>query len=160
MKAVTPIRNNIELNALRRQVRPLVGQLCWRARLGYAGELKLDIGDKLRYKSTKLEGQIHGAWRLGSRGTAWRLESEGRSISFRSSRPRIEEALSKMAGDVDALTIGYRQLGLKMRFKSGWTLTIEHRADRPTYDVPYWEIFTPQGTCIQAGPGRRWSIRK
>lgn len=160
MKAATPIRSNVELNALRRQIRPLVGETCWRARLAYADELKLDIGRKVPYKSAKMKGLLRGSWTLGSRGTTWRLESAGRSISSRSRRPRIEAALRELGGDVEAVAIGYRQLGLRIRFKNGCTLTIEHPAGRPTYDLPYWEIFTPQGACIQAGPGRRWSIGK
>lgn len=160
MKAATPIRNSAELNALRRLIRQLVGETCWRARLAYADELKLDIGKKVPYKSPKMKGLLRGSWRLGSRGTSWRLESAGRSISSRNRRPRIVAALHELSGDVQAVRIGYRQLGLRIQFKNGCTLTIEHDAGRPTYGLPCWEIFTPQGACIQAGPGRRWSIGK
>lgn len=159
MKIASPIRTSVQLNALRRQIDSLVGEPCWRARLAYAEELKLDFGKKVPYKSPKLKGLLHGSWRLGSQGTSWRLESADRSISSQSRRPRIEEALREMAGEtVAAVAIGYKQLGLSIRFSSGCVLTIQHETGRPTYDVPFWEIFTPRGACIQAGPGRRWSI--
>ena len=159
MKAVTLIRSSAQLQGLQRQVQPLVGEPCWRARLAYAQELKLDFGKKVPYKSNKLRGLAHGSWRLGSRGTTWRLESANRSISSRSRLPNIEEALGELAGGtVMSVAIGYRQLELSIQFDSGSMLTIQHEAGRPTHDVPYWELFTPRGASIQAGPGRRWSI--
>ena len=159
MKAATPIRNSGDLDALRRRLRPLVGEACWRARLAYGDELKLDFGERIPHKHPKLKGLIYGSWILGSQGTTWRLESGDRSVSSRSRRPRVQEALRELSGGtVEAVTIGYRQLGLGIRFNNGFTLRIQHEAGRPTYDVPYWELFTPRGACIQVGPGRRWSI--
>jgi len=157
MKAASPIRNSADLDDLRRQIQPLVGELCWRARLAYADELKLDIGAKVPYKSAKMKGLRKGSWTLGSRGTSWTLDSEEGTISSRSRRSIIEASLRELRGVVTAVSIGYRQLDLQVRFENNWILTIEHRPGQPTYDLPYWEVFTPKGACIRAGPGRRWS---
>jgi hypothetical protein len=154
-----PIRSKADLDALRRHIRPLVGQTCWRARLAYADELKLDLGGKSPYKSAKMKGHVRGSWTLASRGTTWTLELAGTSISSRSRRPKIEGALRELKGDVKSITIGYRSLSLTIRFTNGSTLTIEHETRRPMYGLPYWEIFTPERACIQAGPGRRWARR-
>jgi hypothetical protein len=73
---------------------------------------------------------------------------------------RIEKALRELNGEIKSVVIGYRRLSLRILFVNGSILTIEHPAGRPTYELPYWELFTPGHACIQAGPGRRWSIDK
>jgi len=60
VKIAIPIRTSVQLNALRRQIGSLVGEPCWRARLAYAEELKLDFGKKVPYKSPKLKGLLRG----------------------------------------------------------------------------------------------------
>jgi len=159
MSAKKSVRNKAQLAALLRLVRPIVGQRCWSARLAYADELKLDIGDKIPYRSPKLKGLLKGCWRFNACGGDWKLESPEATVSSRSKRPRIEAALKKLVGDITAVTVGYRQLSLALGFADGSKLTISHRAGQPTYDLPYWEIFTPDGKIIQAGPGRRWLAR-
>ena len=160
MEVACSITCNADIEPLRVRVQPLVGKICWRARLAYADELKLDFGQRLAYEHPRLKGSTYGSWVLGSRGTKWRLMVAGQLISSRSKRSRIEQALLALGGGtVDAVTVGYRQLGLCIQFDAARTLTIQHESGRPTFELPYWEMFAPGGTCIQAGPGRRWAIR-
>lgn len=160
MKDATPRGHSSDLDALRQQVRMLVGERCWRARLSYADELKLDIGRKVPYKSRKMKGLVRGSWTVGSRATPWKLTGVNGVVSSRSKRSKIEATLGEVVGDVQAVTVGYRKMSLRIQIGHRFTLTIERHMANPADDLPSWEVFTPQRTCIQAGPGRNWLIAK
>ena len=156
MKTASPRVHHNEVDKLEREIGGLVGERCWHARLGYGDELKLDIGRKVPYKSPKLKGLLRGTWTVGSRATPWKLTCASGVVSSRSKRSKIEAALGEVVGNVQAVTVGSRRMSLTIKIGSQFTLTIENRSVAATDDLPYWEVFTPQRTCIQAGPGRNW----
>src|SRR5919109_39433 len=105
MKAANPRGRSTGLDALRREIQGLVGERCWRARLAYGDELKLDIGRKIPYKSQKMKGLVRGSWTVGSRGTPWKLTYPSGVVSSRSKRSKIEAALGEVVGDVQGVTV-------------------------------------------------------
>jgi|688.fasta_scaffold03100_26 hypothetical protein len=51
-----------DLKSLEQKMQPLVGQLCWQARLGYGDELCLEFGERIPYNSPLLEDEFKGEW--------------------------------------------------------------------------------------------------
>jgi hypothetical protein len=42
------ISKKSDLQSLRKKIKPILGQSCWQARLGYGDELCLEIGEKIK----------------------------------------------------------------------------------------------------------------
>ena len=160
MNSQKRIRRTRDLSTLQRRLTPLVGEVCSRARLGYGDELKIDCGKMVPYHSAKLHGQVRGEWCLGSRGTFWVIEWDGKTTTSRSRRSSISDALEAVTGRIiKDVAVAYRQLALSIQLGDACRLVIEERQREATEDVlPMWELFTPRGECIQAGPGRRYSV--
>ena len=67
------IKQDQDLESLRKIVSPIINQICWSARISYGDEVKFHIGDKIPYTNKKLINLEKGSWILGTRGTDWKL---------------------------------------------------------------------------------------
>ncbi len=150
-----------DLTELNEATRGVIGELCWAARLSYADELQLHMGDKRPYPSKRLGDQQKGAWILGSRGTTWKvLVANGVYITSDNDVELIRQKIPVMENQVvTAFDIEPEHLSLTLTFGNGGQLVISPTLDDDQWDgVPYWELFTPDQACVQVGPGKTWSM--
>lgn len=67
----------------------IVGKNCCYIRLGFGSQLRVGIGDKVYYKSSKLEGKYHGEWDLVSRTFAWRIIQDNKILCGSDDEPEF-----------------------------------------------------------------------
>jgi hypothetical protein len=163
-KIVLGIKCLDDLNKIKQLTSGILGEVCWKARLGYGDELKLEIGAKVhpKIRGTKRKEEW-GAWMLGSRGTAWQLVAQdGTPIAWNVSQDdyapdgtdqKLQCLVNTRITGFEAL---YPSLGLKVTFDNGHQLMILPSAKDDEFDLSYWELFTPE-TVIEVGPGAVWS---
>jgi hypothetical protein len=123
----------------------LRGVRCWRARLSYGDELMLDLGERRDYDSPLMAGQQRGEWVLGLRASAWTVGPDADLADLEGDRVRDASA-------------GYPNLGLVLRFDSGAELAVI--PDPGETDLAAWELFTPAGMLLRAGPGPHWVYKR
>lgn len=159
---IQQVNEAADLDQLRAILGGVVGEICWGPRVGYAEELKLDIGAHIPYTNRLLKGKEHGSWMFGSRGTAWELTSAN-SLWVSSDdeedviRQKIQVIKDTTITDID---VRYPDLDLILTFSNGYQLTILPTEDDDEYEVAYWELFTPNKMIVEAGPGPTWSYSR
>jgi hypothetical protein len=131
-----------DLDELDDILRALHGVPCWRARLGYGDELRLDFGEPRPYRHPAMAGARKGSWILGTRASSWQVVA--------GVLPDVEGAR------VTATKVELPQLALTLAFDNGVALHIS--PDPAEHEVAAWELFTASGQHLQAGPGARWRI--
>lgn len=140
------VREPEDLHELEAILDALRGVPCWRARWSYGDELVLDLGGERPYDSPLLASATRGEWMLGTRASEWSVAGPDEDIG------RVEGAHVSGAG------VSYPNLDLALDFDSG--VRLEITADPEEADVAAWELFTPAGMVLVAGPGRRWTLRR
>ena len=140
---------------VRSAVRGIVGKRCWRARLGYGGELHLHLGARVPYRSTRMAGQKQGAWRFGTSGSDWTLKTPTGTVSSQlSSEEQLEQRLTELEG---SRVSHFKAEGLKLKvhFDSNCVLTLIPGAENG-HEIPHWELFMPRHLYLAFGPGKIW----
>ncbi len=155
---VVQVKSSGDLDKIKELTSGILGELCWEARLGHGDELKLEIGAKF----SDWVGD-HGEWMLGSRGTAWKLLSpDGTLVAEDYDRDdnTPSEVSQKIQVMVDrritAFEVLYPSLGLKVTFDNSNILTIIPTAKDDDWELPYWELYTPNGV-LMVGPKMQWA---
>ena len=135
----------------------VIGEKCWRANLSYGDELSLHIGARLPYLQKSMTGKEKGAWILGTRGTAWKLESPSETLVTSEDEPEtIRQKIHAIEDNIiTALETSYPELSLIVTFGNGYKLRLFPSAGED-FDLPHWELFTPYRTVLQVGPGAVW----
>lgn len=142
------VREPKDLDELGAILRALQGKRCWRARLGYGDELRLEFGAKIPYRNPLLAAERRGEWTLGGRASPWTLTT------------RDEPApLSRIEG-LNVVEAGVRSssLDLRLTFQDGTVLEVVN--DPAEHELAAWELFTPDGMVLRTGPGLRWSYQR
>lgn len=153
------INNNTDLERLRQKINPLLGQLCWQARLSYGDELCLEIGQKIPYDSPLLQGALKGEWQFGSRGTDWQLIQNNQVIA--TSALESEDILPYLKliqeTKITKFDINYSDLVLVIEFNNKYQLkVIPDLTDTEYQDIACWELFTPEHRILQVYPNYTW----
>jgi hypothetical protein len=127
-------------------VATIVGQLrrllCWRARFSYGDELMLDFGERRPEERRLLAGQYRGAWVLGMRASEWTVGG-----------PHSDIGMAEETTVVDT-RVGFPCLDLNLEFDTGLVIAVTPDPDEQS--LAAWELFTPDGMLLKAGPGRSW----
>ena len=155
-----PIQQADDLKPLCELIRPMIGELCWQAKLSYGDQLVLDFGQQ-RSPDWKA-----GTWYLESRGTGWRLLAPDDTIlaaddsGTRLSNEEHEAVERKLQIVIDSrvadFSVHHPSLALALRFSNQYRLIIEPKAEDNAFDLSYWELMMPNGH-LNVGPGLRWS---
>jgi len=163
---VAPVSQQVneaaDLDQLLAILHGVVGQVCWGPRIGYAEELKLDIGAHIPYTNRLLKGKEHGSWRFGSRGTAWELTSpDGLWVSSDDDEDVIRQKIQVLKDTtITGVAVRYPDLDLILTFSSGYQLAVLPTEEDDDEEVAYWELFTPDKMIVEAGPGATWSYSR
>jgi len=163
---VAPVSQQVneaaDLDQLLAILHGVVGQVCWGPRIGYAEELKLDIGAHIPYTNRLLKGKEHGSWRFGSRGTAWELTSpDGLWVSSDDDEDVIRQKIQVLKDTtITGVDVRYPDLDLILTFSSGYQLAVLPTEEDDDEEVAYWELFTPDKMIVEAGPGATWSYSR
>lgn len=147
-----------QLHAIANRV---VGEICWKAALSYGDELTLHFGEQIPYLQPSMAGRKKGAWILGTRGTAWQLDQPvGTTINAEADLLSIlKREVRQLEGSIlQSLDIGYPVLSLSLNFSQGSQLTITPSIRDDEFDLPYWELFTPDCQVLKVGPKTSWSL--
>jgi hypothetical protein len=154
---IQEISTATDLEQLIKITNRVVGEICWKASLNYGDELNLHIGAKIPYPQKSMAGKEKGAWILGTRATAWRLESGNEIIVSSSDQPEIIKQKVHVIenNSITAFETSYPDLTVAVTFSNECKLTLF--PDSNDFDLPYWELFTPDGMLLKVGPGARWS---
>ncbi|MFN8376433.1 MAG: hypothetical protein U0694_26625 [Anaerolineae bacterium] len=144
-----------DLNRIARITKGIIGKMCWRVRLGYGDELKLDIGKRVPAKVVRDRGE----WYLGSRGTDWTLQQDGKVVLTSDEEPeKINREIQVILHNpIVSLEAVYPSLGLAIKFANGYMLSINPKKEDDDFEVAYWELFTPYGMVLKVGWGTQWS---
>ena len=147
-----------DLKSLEQKMQPLVGQLCWQARLGYGDELCLEFGERIPYNSPLLEDEFKGEWQLGSRGSDWGLFCNGETLA--TSELEIEQ-LSPLLKRIEGTKVTQIRIFypiLLLNFDNQCCLLIKlNPDDLESQDLAAWELFTPNHRILEFYPNRTWS---
>lgn len=161
MTLIQEVTKAEDLDKLREITRGILGEICWRANLSYGEELSLHIGARLPYSQKSMAGQEKGEWILGTRGTAWRLDTASETlISSEDDSETIRQKVHAIEGTtITAFETRYPDLALIVNFSNGCQLRLFPNAE-DDLDLPYWELFTPARMILQVGLGAKWSYRR
>jgi hypothetical protein len=147
-----------DLKSLEQKMQPLVGQLCWQARLGYGDELCLEFGERIPYNSPLLEDEFKGEWQLGSRGSDWGLFCNGETLA--TSELEIEQ-LSPLLKRIEGTKVTQIRIFypiLLLNFDNQFCLLIKlNPDDLESQDLAAWELFTPNHRILEFYPNGTWS---
>lgn len=157
-KLVQEVTEATDLEQLREIISGVIGENCWRASLSYGDELSLHIGAKIPYSQKSMSGKEKGAWILGTRGTAWRLDSPSETLVTSEDGPEILRQKVHAIKDthIAAFKVNYPDLALTVMFGNGCKLMVIPDA-KDDSDLPYWELFTPYRMLLKVGPSAMWS---
>lgn len=148
-----------DLEGLKEITNEIIGELCWRASLSYGDELMLHIGSKIPYAQKSMVVREKGAWILGTRATAWRIESA--TCTLITSEENAEIAKQKVREientKITVFETNYPDLNLAVVFSNGCKLTL--LPDTEDFELPYWELFTPDKMLFKVGPDAIWSYQ-
>ncbi len=152
VKHQSSIVNSHDLQALNQLARNLVGETCWRVNFSYGDELMLHFGDKLPYRQASMSGQKKGAWILGTRISAWQINSTGSMIA-ESATDSIELTdLVRVLIDKRVLDVKVDEATMQLRitFTDDLSLLLLPESAQSA-GLPDWELFMPDGMVLQAG---------
>lgn len=152
------IKIHHELKRLEQKMKPLIGQLCWQARLGYGDELCLEFGERIPYDSPLLVDEFKGKWQLGSRGSDWELFCNGETLATSALEiEQVSPVLKRIEGTkVTQIKIFYPILLLN--FDNQCCLLIKlNPDDLDSQDLAAWELFTPNHRILEFYPNGTWS---
>ena len=147
------IKTDSNLKLLEQKILPIIGQVCWQARLGYGGELCLEIGKKIPYDSPLLRNEYKGDWQFGSRGSLWKLD--GFMINSDLEEKELLSKLKVIEGTkITKFAIQFEpsfpQLIIEFDNKHTFSLLISPNSfDR---DMSCWELFMPNRRIIELYP--------
>jgi len=117
---------------------------------GFADELLVDVDGP------------DGEWLVGTQASAWQV-SRGSSVGSAHVGDRAADEIASAArllagAEVRGMRVD-RGLDLIVELDGGGRLLVQAKAASPAHDddPPYWEVFTPDGLVLAAGPGPRWS---
>ncbi|MDJ1181918.1 hypothetical protein [Roseofilum casamattae] len=147
-----------DLEPLQEIINRAIGEVCWRANLGYGDELSLHMGKRLPYAQKSMSGKEKGEWILGTRATAWSLERAGEIIAtFDEEATSLKQKIQILEqAQITALETSYSELGLAIEFDNECKLTLFPKPEADTR-LPYWEWFAPSRMLLKVGPGAVWS---
>lgn len=155
---VQKVTQAADLDKLREITSGILGKTCWKVNLSYGDELTLHIGARLPYSQKSMAGQEKGAWILGTRGTAWRLDSPSETITGSEDDPEVSRQKIYVIEDTTVTTFetSYPNLALTVTFGNGYKLRLFPEAEED-FGLPYWELFTPDRLLLKVGVGAEWS---
>lgn len=146
-----------DLEHLKNITNGIIGEICWRASLSYGDELTLHIGAKIPYSQKSMVNREKGAWILGTRASAWRIESANETLTTSDEEAEIIrqkiQAIENTA--ITVFETNYPDLTLTLVFSNGCKLTLF--PDTEDFELPYWELFTPYKMFLKFGPDAIWS---
>jgi hypothetical protein len=146
-----------DLYATKKITWDIIREICWKAHLGFADELLLEIGQPLY--STKAKEAKKGVWRLSSCGTGWKLYTAIRTIVTSEDEPGVIASQIQVLEHLKIISfdITYPELGLKVTFEKGYTLEICPTPKDAKFDMAYWQLYCPPDYMIlELGPGKQW----
>jgi hypothetical protein len=136
------VRSSSDLDPLRHRLQ-CRGAISDVAR-GYADELLVDV---------EADGAL---WLLGSQASEWTLQDSRTRASSRDASDAFEELLRTLIGRrVESLDVT-AQLDLVCKLDGDGLLVFQAKGARASDGPPHWEVFTPDGEVISAGPGEYW----
>ncbi len=110
-----------------------------------------------------MAGRKKGTWILGTRGTAWQLDQPSGTTVTQDTEADILSILKRevrpLEGSIlQSLNIGYPVLSLSLNFSQGSRLSIIPSIRDDEFELPYWELFTPDHQVLKVGPRTSWSL--
>jgi hypothetical protein len=153
------ITNVADLDELYEIALQMVGQVCWRAKFSYGDELILHFGERIPCTYPLMAGKDEGSWILGTRGTFWTLKYPGGNVTTSEADLEIlKQRVKPIEGStLTFLEINYPTLALVLKFSNGCQFEILPSSGDDEYNMPYWELFTPEHTVLQVGPKSSWN---
>lgn len=157
-KAETEVERSSDLTLLRSTIDGLVGKKCWRAAFTYGDELTLHFGRKVQYGLPAMAGKQKGEWRLGTRGTAWKLFTpNGLISSAKGAQTALESQVKVLEGrQVTNVSVSIPDNVLTVAFGNDYLFRVLPSAADDKVDLPYWELFMPNHKLVSFGPGDSW----
>lgn len=151
-----------DLGVVHEIVDRLLGKICWQARFSYGDELTLHFGDRVSYAQPSMANLEKGSWILGTRGTHWQLSRAFNCIVNSDATPEImRENVRQIEGlALTALDINYPSLGLVLIFGERLQLSVLTCLADDEYELPYWELFTPEQYVLKVGSRLTWSYTR
>lgn len=161
MRSVHKVTKPADLDRPNEIIWKMLRATCWRADLSHGDELRFHIGERLPYSQPSMAGREKGAWMLGTRESAWRIESQTGTLVSSEEDPRVlKQKLQHVEGTaIITFTIGYPDLSLTMNFSKPsalYALKVFPNTESEV-DLPYWELFTPNRMLLKVGPGAVWA---
>jgi hypothetical protein len=174
------IKNSEDVGLLNLFVSALAGQRFLKASLSYGDELRLHFGEPQPLSNPKLANIQRGAWVLGVRASAWRVNLNRFGIVLTAGYPPLPRSLATPAAPQDMADYANKLKGsdvigahaplwfrpsdfapgLLLLFSDGSTFELSPAfvpSDSEEDALPDWELFTPYKTYLRVGPGPVWS---
>jgi len=154
--------NTSDLRIVHTIVDRLLCETCWQAKFSYGDELTLHFGDRVSYAQSSMANLEKGSWILGTRGTNWQLSRASHCIVNSDATPEImRENVRQIEGlALTALDINYPSLGLILTFEEQLQLSVLPCLADDEYELPYWELFTPEHYVLKVGSRLTWSYTR
>ncbi len=162
-KTVKAVARSTDLDRLHGVVGGLLNQKCWKVGFGYGEELRLHLGARIPYGSPRMAGKYMGEWRLATCGTTWVLftPKNGLVHSNRGSERTLAAKAKVLEGArIESLDVSVPSNALVIRFSNKCLFMVIPQPQDDRYDLPYWELFTPNHMVLAFGPGKRWSFTR
>lgn len=160
-------------DGLRAYLQQLVGEPFLFAAESYGDEMRLHFGTAVARKSPKLAGKPRGSYVLSLRASAWVVKPGGPRVVLFSSGPEddasgktFDPGLGVAAGSAvtsaDTALMPDGGFGLRLTLSDATRIILAPSDEPDPEDVPGppvadWELLTPHGRVLRAGPGPEWA---
>jgi hypothetical protein len=141
-----PVGDGDQLGNLRSWVARLVGQECWDAYLPDGQELQLEIGERRVVEGQRRDLEL-GAWGLIIGASTWEVTG---TQADEADKTADSSGLHAVRGVITNASVG-PDLTLRLELDGERTLELTPRGGQRD-DVPYWELFVPDGMYFSVGP--------
>jgi hypothetical protein len=151
-----------DLDEINELVRGISNKKCWKASFSYGDELMLHIGARVAYSSKAMAGHEKGEWLLGTRGTDWSLTSGAEVIVTSDDLSDVSRGKVQLIEntEVNDFQIDYPTLALVIVLGGSYSLSILPDREQRSFDLPYWELFTPNHMLLKVGPNNSWTYTR
>lgn len=130
----------------------LIGQICCNARVGYAGSLVLDFGEKI-YSNVKRIHNFMGEWSLRTDSCTWRMDDNQTVIcGFYDEEEENDKFLKKI---ISLKLLGIEHIShvdIELKFENDYRIFLIGQSK----DTDFFGILAPNNTFIGFNPTTKW----
>lgn len=142
-------------------IKPLLGKLCCRTKVGKSKSLSLGFGEKVYHNKPQLEDTFYGEWEVGTYYCSWRIIKDSRILCASNDQIERLEQLDKAVKQIEIGSLKeihqVSNFDVRLEFDSG--VIIDFLTTISDEDESF-HIFCPNNIYVELSWEGKWIIGK